>query len=118
MSPDLVSLALVSALWFARLNGSTQLPAEPGMAYRTTQMARQLVLERIEAIAQNAHCRATFGQENIDLNMLRFTVYRTRFYDATSADGDLKFSVVVGKAASPDVMHLTDVSDVFKKRSK
>jgi hypothetical protein len=102
MSPELVSLALAPALWFAGLGGSTRLPAGRGMADGTTQTARRLVLERINAIAQNAHCRQTFGQENIDLNLLRFTVDQTRFYDATGADGELKFSAVVGKAASPD----------------
>lgn len=101
MSPELVSLALVPALWFAGLGRSTRLPA-PGMADGTTLMARRLVLERIDAIAQNAHCRQTFGQEKIDLDLLRFTVNRTRFYDATGADGELRFSAVVGKAASPD----------------
>jgi len=54
MNPDLVSLALVPALWFAGLDGSARLPAQPAMADRTTQMARQLVLERIQAIAQNS----------------------------------------------------------------
>jgi hypothetical protein len=44
-------------------------------------MARQLVLERIDEIAQNGHCRQTFGKEKIDLNLLRFTVEQTRFYD-------------------------------------
>ena len=68
----------------------------------TTQMARQLVLERIDEIGQNGHCRQTFGQEKIDLNLLRFTVQQTRFYDVTGREGYLKFSAVVGKAASPD----------------
>jgi hypothetical protein len=65
-------------------------------------MARQLVLERIDEIAQNGHCRQTFGQEKIDLNLLRFTVQQTRFYDVTGREGYLKFSAVVGKVASPD----------------
>jgi len=65
-------------------------------------MARKLVLERIDEIAQNGHCRQTFGQEKIDLNLLRFTVQQTRFYDVTGGEGYLKFSAVVGKVASPD----------------
>ncbi len=68
----------------------------------TTQVARQLVLERIDEIAHNGHCRQTFWREKIDLNLLRFTIEQTRFYDATGPEGRLKFSVVVGKVASPD----------------
>ena len=41
-------------------------------------------------------------RQNIDLDLLRATVYQTRFYDATGFEGALKFSAVVGKAASPD----------------
>ena len=55
-----------------------------------------------DEIAQNGHCRQTFGQEKIDLNLLRFTVQQTRFYDVTGGEGYLKFSAVVGKVASPD----------------
>jgi len=55
MSPELVSLALVPALWFAGPGGSTRLAAGLGNADRTTLMARRLVLERINAIAQNVH---------------------------------------------------------------
>jgi hypothetical protein len=99
----LIRIALIPALWVAQLGGRAVVPASPASrAMETTQMARQLVLERISAIGQNNHCRQRFGDEKIDLDLLRFTVEQTRFYDATGADGDLKFSAVVGKAASPD----------------
>jgi hypothetical protein len=65
-------------------------------------MARKLLLERIDAIAQNTHCRQEFGQQMIDIDLLRLTARQTRFYDATALEGDLKFSAVVGKTASPD----------------
>jgi hypothetical protein len=65
-------------------------------------MARQLLLERIEAIAVNSQCRSEFARENIDLEKLRSTVLQTRFYDSAGLEGDLRFSVVVGKPASPD----------------
>ena len=71
-------------------------------ADETTQMARKLLLSRIDAIAQNTHCRQEFGQQMIDIDLLRLTARQTRFYDATAIEGDLKFSAVVGKAASPD----------------
>jgi hypothetical protein len=35
-------------------------------------------------------------------DLLRLTARQTRFYDATALEGDLRFSAVVGKAASPD----------------
>ena len=84
--------------------GGRSVGAAPPQEYaaETTQMARKLVLERIDEIAHNGHCRQTFGQEKIDLNLLRFTVEQTRFYDVTGREGNLKFSAVVGKVASPD----------------
>jgi len=89
--------------WIAVLGGRSVVAVPPQEhPAETTQMARQLVLERIDEIAQNGHCRQTFGQEKIDLNLLRFTVQQTRFHDVTGPEGDLKFSVVVGKLASPD----------------
>ena len=42
------------------------------------------------------------GGRRLNLNMLRFTVEQTRFYNATGREGNLKFSAVVGKVASPD----------------
>ena len=71
-------------------------------ADRTTETARDLVLARIDAIAQNGSCRQAFGQQSIDLELLRRTLQQTRFYSATGHEGDLRFSDVVGKPASPD----------------
>jgi hypothetical protein len=97
-----VRIALMTMLWLAALGGRTLVPIPQEHTGQTTQMARGLVLERIDAIAQNGHCRQTFGQEKIDLDLLRFTVRKTRFYDATGPEGNLKFSALVGKPASPD----------------
>jgi len=76
----------------------------PRAAYagQTTRAARQVVLERIEAIAMNRDCRQSFGRSQIDLDLVRATAYQTRFYDARGIEGDLKFSAVVGKQAFPD----------------
>jgi len=68
----------------------------------TTETARQLVLERIDAIADDGQCSTAFVQEKIDLGTLRMTVRQTRFYDTLGPEGDLRFSSVVGRAASPD----------------
>ncbi len=94
---------LVTMSWIAVL-GARNVGAVPPQEHSavTTQMARKLVLERIDEIAQNGHCRQTFGKEKIDLNLLRFTVEQTRFYDVAGREGSLKFSTVVGKLASPD----------------
>lgn len=94
---------LIMTLWIGLL-GVLSVVAAPLQEHptETTKMARRLVLERIDEIAQNGHCRQTFGQERIDLNLLRFTVQQTQFYDVTGREGYLKFSAVVGKVASPD----------------
>jgi hypothetical protein len=106
-------IALTSPLWLAQLGGWTTVPTSPAShAAETTRVARQLVLERINAIGQNDNCRRTLEQENIDLDLLRLTVAQTRFYDATGVDGDLKFSTVVGRAASPDQTLRTLASEV------
>jgi hypothetical protein len=78
-----------------------RIPQRPD-ADETTLMARQLLLERIDAIAENTLCRNAFTREKIDLETLRSTVRHTRFYNAAGLEGDLRFSVVVGKPASPD----------------
>jgi hypothetical protein len=98
-----VRIALVSILWMRALGGRTvvRIPQHPN-ALETTQMARQLVLERIDAIAENRQCRNEFAREEIDLETLRSIVRQTRFYDAAGIEGDLRFSAVVGKPASPD----------------
>jgi hypothetical protein len=98
-----VLITLMTMLRVAALGGRTLVPIpQQEHADQTTQVARGLVLERIDAIAQNGQCRQTFGQEKINLDLLRLTVQQTRFYDATGFDGNLKFSAVVGKPASPD----------------
>jgi hypothetical protein len=98
-----VGITLMTMLWVAALGGRTLVPLSgQEHADQTTQMARGLVLERIDAIAQNEQCRQTLGQEHINLDLLRITVRQTRFYDATGVDGNLTFSAVVGKPASPD----------------
>jgi hypothetical protein len=78
-----------------------RIPHRPDAA-ETTLMARQLLLERIDAIEENTLCRNAFTREKIDLETLRSTVRHTRFYNAAGLEGDLRFSVVVGKPASPD----------------
>src|SRR5882724_8427262 len=94
---------LVTMSWIAVL-GARNVGAVPPQEHPavTTQMARKLVLDRIDEIAENGHCRQTFGKEKIDLNLLRFTVEQTRLYDVAGREGNLKLSAVVGKLASPD----------------
>jgi len=86
-------------------------------AGQTTQTARQVVLERINAIARNGDCRQSFGRNQIDLTLLRATVLQTRFYDATGLEGDLIFSTIVGKRAYPDqtlsTLALQTTADAF-----
>ena len=103
MKMHAVRIALISVIWMSALGGRTlvRIPQHPN-AIETTQMARQLLLERIDAIAENSLCRNAFTREKIDLETLRSTVRHTRFYNAAGLDGDLRFSVVVGKPASPD----------------
>jgi hypothetical protein len=74
----------------------------PNGVETATLIARKLALARIDAIARAPHCRLSFEQQRIDLDLLRATVRKTRFYNSLSADGDLRFSQVVGRAASPD----------------
>src|SRR5579862_6143754 len=103
MKTQAIRIALTTILFLEALGGRTlvRIPKQlPGA--ETTEMARQLVLERIDAIAENGQCRIAFAQEEIDLTILRSTVRQTRFYDATGLEGDLRFSSVVGRAASPD----------------
>jgi hypothetical protein len=96
-------IAVITILSMGALGGRTlvRIPEQlPGA--ETTEMARLLVLEKIDAIAENGQCSTAFAQEKIDLEILRSTVRQTRFYDATGLEGDLRFSSVVGRAASPD----------------
>jgi len=71
--------------------------------HRTTQLAREAVLQRIEEIGRHGDCRRNFARRAIDLSVLRATARKARFYDATGPAGNLKFSDVVGKPSSPDL---------------
>ena len=98
-----VHICLLPMLCAGALAGGTLVrPPQRQHSDETTRMARELILERIDAIGSNEHCRQTFGQEKIDLNLLRRIVQQTTFYNATGLEGDLKFSVIVGQPASPD----------------
>lgn len=99
--PVRISLLAMIAIAAVQSRNAPRLP-QWEHADETTQVARELVLERIDAIAQNTHCRQEFGQQMIDIDLLRLTARQTRFYDATALEGGLTFSAVVGKAASPD----------------
>jgi hypothetical protein len=103
MKTQAIRIALITILFMGAVGGRTlvRIP-EPLPGAETTEMARQLVLERIDAIAENGQCSTAFAQEKIDLEILRSTVRQTRFYDAMGIEGDLTFSSVVGRAASPD----------------
>jgi hypothetical protein len=65
----------------------------------TTQAARQLVLDRIDALAASSSCR----HPEIDLARARRVLPRIRFYSSEGAEGELRFSRVVGRPASPDL---------------
>jgi hypothetical protein len=71
-------------------------------ASQTTKLARELVLQRLEWIADMKECRQAFIREKIDLDQVRATAYKVRFYNAEGPEGELRFSDVVGKPASPD----------------
>src|SRR5437868_1499434 len=103
MKTQVIRIALITILFIGAVGGRTlvRIPEQLAGA-ETTEMARQLVLERIEAIAENGQCSTAFAQEKIDLEILRSTVRQTRFYDAMGLEGDLRFSSVVGRPASPD----------------
>jgi hypothetical protein len=49
-----------------------------------------------------SECRLAFDREKIDLGQVRATAYKVRFYNAEGPEGELRFSDVVGKPASPD----------------
>jgi hypothetical protein len=103
MRTQAIRIALVTMLFLGAVGGRSlvRIPEQlPGA--ETTEMARQLVLERIDAIAENGQCSTAFAQEKIDLEILRSAVRQTRFYDTMGIEGDLTFSSVVGRAASPD----------------
>jgi hypothetical protein len=103
MKTQAIRIALITILFIGAVGGRTLVRTpEQRPGAETTEMARQLVLERIDAIAENGQCSTAFAQEKIDLEILRSTVRQTRFYDAVGLEGDLTFSSVVGRAASPD----------------
>ena len=71
-------------------------------ANQTTERARELVLQRLEWIAGRNECRQAFIREKIDLDQVRAIAYEVRFYNAEGPEGELRFSDVVGKPASPN----------------
>ena len=71
-------------------------------ASQTTERARELVLQRLEWIAGMKECRQAFIREKIDLDQVRAIAYKVRFYNAEGPEGELRFSDVVGKPASPN----------------
>ena len=71
-------------------------------ANQPTERARELVLQRLEWIAGMKECRKAFVREKIDLDQVRATAHKVRFYNAEGPEGELRFSEVVGKPASPD----------------
>jgi hypothetical protein len=89
------------------LTGSTTgaAPARTHIANRasqTTELARELLLQRLEWIAGRGECRQAFLREKIDLDQVRATADKVRFYNAEGPEGNLRFSDVVGKPASPN----------------
>ncbi|HJZ97286.1 MAG TPA: hypothetical protein VKE70_12330 [Candidatus Solibacter sp.] len=71
-------------------------------ASQTTELARNLLLQRLEWIAGRSDCRQSFIREMIDLEQVRATAHKVRFYSADGPEGELRFSDVVGKPASPN----------------
>jgi hypothetical protein len=71
-------------------------------ASQTTELARELVLQRLEWLAGRKECRQAFIRDKIDLDQVRATAYKVRFYNAEGPEGELRFSDVVGRPASPD----------------
>ena len=74
----------------------------PNRASQTTEGARKLVLQKLESISRMSNCRLAFDRETIDLDQVRKIAYKVRFYSADGPEGDLRFSEIVGKPASPD----------------
>ena len=77
-------------------------PDIPNRASQTTEIARKLVLQKLESISRMSQCRLAFDREKIDLDQVRIIASRVRFYNAGGPEGDLRFSKIVGKLASPD----------------
>ena len=78
-------------------------------ASQTTEHARELLFQRLEWIAGRSECRQAFLREKIDLDQVRATAYKVRFYNAQGPEGELRFSDVVGKPASPNE-HIRDLA--------
>src|SRR5574341_75941 len=92
----------VQVLMLAALAAAPARVTSEERAGETTAVAQKLLLERIDAIARAGHCREAFAQEQIDLDRVRLTTRQLRFYNAEGPEGDLRFSEVVGRPASPD----------------
>ena len=69
----------------------------------TSITARELVLERVDAIGHDPGCLISFDSEQIDLRVVREVALKTRFYRASGPEGLLRFSKVIGRAATPDL---------------
>jgi hypothetical protein len=67
------------------------------------------VLQRLEWIAGMKECRQAFVREKIDLDQVRATAYKVRFYNAEGPEGELRLSDVVGKPPSPNE-HIRDLA--------
>ncbi|HYO81086.1 MAG TPA: hypothetical protein VES20_06775 [Bryobacteraceae bacterium] len=99
IAPALLLVTIASGTLSGQLRDQTRLRE---YAERTTRSARELVLTKIDTIEQTASCRQVFQDERIDLARLRRAAYRTRFYSVVGPEGNLTFSKVVGRPASPD----------------
>jgi hypothetical protein len=98
-----IPLLTISALAVgALLADATSKKSRLSQAQETTRTVRQLAADRIETIARTPLCREDFAQQQIDLERLRLTLQQVRFYSIDGQEGDLKFSDVIGVAASPD----------------
>lgn len=92
----------VQFLMLAALSALPGRMAREEHADETTAASRILALERIDSIAGADPCRQAFGRQKIDLDNVRLTVRQLRFYNSEGPEGDLRFSEVVGRSASPN----------------
>jgi hypothetical protein len=98
-TPALPMVMLAVGALAGHLHGQTRFNGE---AERTTRSARALVLTKIDTIEETASCRATFEEQRIDFRRLRRAANETRFYSIVGPEGNLTFSRVVGRPATPD----------------
>jgi hypothetical protein len=74
----------------------------PNQVNQTTEVARKLLLQRLGRLAGTGACRQVFDREEIDLDHVRAIAHTVRFYNADGPEGNLRFSAVAGRPASPD----------------